>query len=202
MPSVKGRKRTATNFVMNPRTKNRRGRDMRARASAPASRRSRTSAGSGRRRRSSSGTSGASMLLVRRPCSKSSGRVDEEQQDGDRAADRSGEHASRSRTRRGRRAPPKSASQKRRPNSSCGSSPAAIGAATIQNLSGGFSRKTSSSLGLLLGFEPVADLENAVDGEGVDGFVVLEIARPRPTNSGRQKSDEDERQPRAARLSP
>ena len=47
--------------------------------------------------------------------------------------------------------PPNNASQNRRPNSSCGSSPARIGAATIQNFSGGFSRKTAVSLGLLLG---------------------------------------------------
>ena len=47
---------------------------------------------------------------------------------------------------------PNSASQKRRPNSLCGSSPARIGAPTIQNFSGGFSRKTSSSCGLLSGF--------------------------------------------------
>ncbi len=47
--------------------------------------------------------------------------------------------------------PPKSASQARNPNSLCGSSPDAIGAATIQNLSGGFSRKRVVSNGLRTG---------------------------------------------------
>ena len=40
---------------------------------------------------------------------------------------------------------------KRMPNRECGSRPAFIGAATSQNFSGGFSRKTTVSLGLLFG---------------------------------------------------
>ena len=46
---------------------------------------------------------------------------------------------------------PKSASQARKPSSSCGSSPSAMGAATIQNLRGGFSRNRVDSNGLRTG---------------------------------------------------
>ncbi len=46
---------------------------------------------------------------------------------------------------------PKRASQMRMPSSFAGASPSAIGAATIQNFSGGFSRKIASSCGLLSG---------------------------------------------------
>ena len=103
--------------------------------------------------------------------------------------------ARRSRRRRGTRAPPNSASQNRMPNSSCGSRPRRIGAATIQNLSGGFSRKASSSCGLLLGVEPVADLEDAIDREGVDGFVVLEISAAETDEQRQAEEREHESQP-------
>lgn len=46
---------------------------------------------------------------------------------------------------------PNTASQNRRPNSSCGSNPRRMGSATIQNFRGGFSRNGASSYGLAFG---------------------------------------------------
>ena len=106
-----------------------------------------------------------------------------------------GERDCRSRRRRGTRAPPNSASQNRRPNSSCGSRPSRIGAATIQNLSGGFSRKAAVSFGLLLGASqsPVSRMRST--REGIDRFVVLEISAAETDEQRQAEEHEHESQP-------
>ena len=182
----------ATNFVMKPSDEVQAGGDARALRRAAARRR--PSAESDTRRRSSTGTAAL-------PCCWSAGRARRAAARGRTAAAprrrrRPARPAGcRSRTRRGTATPPNSASQKRRPNSSCGSSPALIGAATIQNFSGGFSRKTAVSLRTALGLQPVADLEDAIDGERVDGFVGLEIEAAEADEERQAEEDEDESQP-------
>ena len=90
------------------------------------------------------------MLLLRSPCSKSSGQCTNKISSATTPATGPASLAPIMKTYTNATAA-KSASQKRVPNSLWGKRPARIGAATIQNFSGGFSRNASSSCGLLLG---------------------------------------------------
>ena len=124
----------------------------------------------------------------------------EQHQHGDRAADRSGEPAAdREDVDEGEAAEQRVPEAE--PNSSCGSRPRRIGAATIQNFSGGFSRKAAVFVGAALGLEPVAGFEDAIDGEGVDGFVVLEIGAAETDEERQAEEREHESQPEPAQPS-
>ena len=121
--------------------------------------------------------------------------VHEQHEDGDQAAERSREPpAEREDVEEGDAAEER-VPDTRIPSSLCGSSPGAIGAATIQNLSGGFSRKPGRSNGLQDGIEPVAAREHAVDGVGVNGFVVLEVRAAQADEQRQRERRHDDRQP-------
>ena len=138
--------------------------------------------------------SAASMLLLRRPCSKSSGQCTNSTQQRDSAADRPGQaHADQEDVDEGHRAeqrvPEPDAELVVRQQAEAdrrGDDP---------ELERRLLEKGFVFVRTALGRQPVADFEDAIDREGVDGFVVPDISAAETDEQRQAEQRERESQP-------